>query len=83
MKVTVIDNQSQQEKEIKFPVLMKHVRTKDHIVMFLNENTGVIVNKGGSLFDVGGYSETYIEFNNRNYWKPLPNGVKITLENDL
>ena len=83
MKVTVSDNQSQQEKEIKFPVLMKSLVTKDHIVMFLSQDVGVVVNQGDSLVNVGCYSDTYTKFNDRNYWKPLPNGVKITLENDL
>ena len=82
MKVTVSDNHSQQEKEIKFPVLMESITEKSETVMFLNETTGITV-QSDKEWKVGYYSEDYIKFNDRNYWKPLPNGVKITLENDL
>ena len=81
MKVTVSDNQYQQEKEIKFPVFMQGVTGT--IVLFLNETTGVTVYSDNVSVDVGYYSDNYSYFHNRNYWKPLPNGVKITLENDL
>ena len=81
MKVTVSDNQSQQEKEIKFPVLMEGITGS--IVLFLNETTGITVQSSVNNGKVGHYSELYCKFNDRNCWKPLPNGVKVTLENDL
>ena len=81
MKVTVSDNQSQQEKEIKFPVLMQGINGT--IVLFLNETTGITVRSSIDNGKVGHYYDNYNKFNDRNYWKPLPNGVKITLENDL
>ncbi len=81
MKVTVSDNQSQQEKEIKFPLLMQKV-LKGTIVLFLNETTGVVVHSDDSS-DIGYYSDNYCLFDDRKHWKPLPNGVKVTLENDL
>ena len=83
MKVTVSDNQSQQEKEIKFPVLMESVETKDLIVMFLSKNVGVVVSQGEGYCEVGTINNSYGMFDDRNYWNPLPNGVKVTLENDL
>ena len=83
MKVTVSDNQSQQEKEIKFPVLMESMKYSGRVVMFLSENCGVVVSTKNDYVAVGYVLNNYDKFNNRNYWKPLPNGVKITLENDL
>jgi len=80
MKVTVSDNQSQQDKEIKFPVLMRGADST--VVLFLTKTIGVVVDSH-LLKEIGSYSETYRKFDDRNYWKPLPNGVKVTLENDL
>ena len=81
MKVTVSDNQSQQEKEIKFPVLMEYIGDGNIIVLFLSEKFGIVVASDCQQVVVG--KQVKMLFDDRNYWKPLPNGVKVTLENDL
>ena len=83
MKVTVSDNQSQQEKEIKFPVLMQRVGDGNIIVLFLSKKVGIVIASDSQRVVVGSYSDDYLLFDDRDTWKPLPNGVKITLENDL
>lgn len=83
MKVTVSDNQSQQEKEIKFPVLMQRVGDDNIIVLFLSKKVGTVIASDCQQVVVGYYSDDYFLFDDRGCWKPLPNGVKVTLENDL
>lgn len=81
MKVTLNDNQSQQEKEIKYPLLAKNINNA-MIAYFTSEHVALILDKGESQrFESGVYYDTLYGITG-NDWEILPKGVTITLEND-
>lgn len=81
MKVTLNDNQSQQEKEIKYPLLAKNT-SSGMIAYFMSEHVAVILDKGEShRFNTGAYEANLMGVK-CDEWEILPKGVTITLEND-
>lgn len=81
MKVTLNDNQSQQEKELKYPLLAKN-NGNNMIAYFISENAAVILDKAAShYFKEGEYEDALTSINGGD-WEILPKGVTITLENE-
>ena len=80
MKVTLNDNQSQQEKEIKYPILAKNINNA-MIAYFVSEHAAVILDKAEAQFFETGDYEDALGWDG-DEWQILPKGVTITLEND-
>lgn len=81
MRVTLNDNQSQQEKEIKYPILAKN-NGNNMIAYFMSEHVAVILDKGESqCFETGVYESDLLGVKCAD-WEMLPKGVTITLENE-
>lgn len=81
MKVTLNDNQSQQEKGLKYPLLAKN-KENGVIAYFTSECAALILDKGESqCFETGVYESELLGIKCAN-WEILPKGVTITLEND-
>ena len=59
---------TEKRKKVYFPILMESITT-DKIVLFTSEKKGTVVRRDSGSFEVGYYSDSWLEASNPKHWK--------------
>ena len=68
--------------EPEFPILMQYAKNKESgfVVMFLSSCVGVVVASCAISRPVGYFSDSWVDYDDCEWWERLPVGSKVKME---